>query len=418
VRSKAELELGEKAGAGASAQRRPIPPFTDEHEQFRAVVRRFVENELYPHAREWEDAEWFPNEVFTRLAQLGYLGLKFPSEYGGDGDPVADAVFVEELARCGSGGVAAGIGAHTGIALPPIWRFGSEHQKQRYLVPGIRGEKLAALAITEPDAGSDVASIRTHARKTDGGYVVNGSKVFITGGVRADVIVTAVKTTPKGGHGGLSFLIIERGPGVHSSPLAKLGWHASDTAYISFEEVLVPEENLLGEENAGFYLIMANFQWERLLMALGALGAMQAAFERTLAFAKQQLDDSGAQLSEPGWLAGGKPEAFGRPIGKHQVVRHKLAEIALTIEAGRDVTYAALRRYLAGEDAVREVTIAKLATQRAAFEVMDTCLQIHGGAGYMVEYEIERAARDARLGPIGGGTDEIMKEILGRSLGL
>jgi acyl-CoA dehydrogenase len=378
---------------------RPIPPFTEEHEEFRRAVRRFVESELRPHVAEWEEARWFPNEVFGRLAELGYLGLKFPAEYGGDGDPVADAVFVEELSRCGSGGVAAGIGAHAGIALPPIARFGTEAQKQRYLVPGIRGEQIAALAITEPDAGSDVASLRTRARKVEGGYVVNGSKTFITGGVRADLIVTAVKTTAEGGHHGISFLIVERGEGVRSSALEKLGWHASDTALVAFEDVFVPEENLLGEENAGFYLIMANFQWERLLMSLGAVGAMQAAFERTLRFALER-------------------EAFGRPIGKHQSIRHKLAEIAVTIEAGRDVTYSALRRYVRGEDAVREVTIAKLATQRAAFEVMDTCLQIHGGAGYMAEYDIERAARDARLGPIGGGTDEIMKEILGRSLGL
>ncbi len=378
---------------------RPIPPFTEEHEQFRDAVRRFVERELLPHAPEWEAAGWFPNEVFGRLAELGYIGLKFPPEYGGEGDPVADAVFVEELARCGSGGLSAGIGAHSGIALPPIWKFGSEEQRQRYLVPGIRGEKIAALAITEPDAGSDVASIRTRAVRVDGGYLVNGAKTFITGGVRADVLVTAVKTTDDGGHRGLSFLIIERGKGVVSSPLEKLGWHASDTALIGFDDVFVPEENLLGQENQGFYLIMANFQWERLLMALGAVGGMQSAFEKTLKYALER-------------------RAFGREIGHFQVIRHKLAEIATTIEAGRDVTYSALRRYLAGEDAVREVTIAKLATQRAAFEVMDTCLQIHGGNGYMVEYGIERAARDARLGPIGGGTDEIMKEVLGRSLGL
>jgi acyl-CoA dehydrogenase len=379
--------------------RAPVPPFTPEHEEFRTAVRRFVETELYPHAGEWEAARWFPNDVFARLAELGYIGLKFPVQYGGDADPVADAVFVEELARCGSGGLAAGIGAHGGIALPPIWRFGTEDQKQRYLVPGIRGEKIAALAITEPDAGSDVASIRTLARKVDGGYVVNGSKMFITGGVRAEILVTAVKTRQEGGHRGLSFLIIPRGPGVQSSAIEKLGWHASDTAHITFDDVHVPAENLLGEENAGFYLIMANFQWERLLMALGAVGGMQAAFERTLKFASER-------------------RTFGKPISSHQVIRHKLAEIATTIEAGRDVTYAALRRYVAGEDAVSEVTIAKLATQRAAFEVMDECLQIHGGAGYIEEYDIERAARDARLGPIGGGTDEIMKEILGRSLGL
>jgi len=391
--------LSEKAGAGRAGARRPIPPFTPEHEEFREAVRSFVARELRPHAAEWEEARWFPNDVFARLAELGYIGLKFPPEYGGDGDQVADAVFVEELSRCGSGGLAAGIGAHAGIALPPIWKFGTEEQKQRYLVPGIRGEKVGALAITEPDAGSDVASIRTRASRVDGGYVVNGAKTFITGGVRADFLVTAVKTTAEGGHRGLSFLIVDRGDGVASSPLEKLGWHASDTALISFDDVFVPAENLLGEENGGFYLIMANFQWERLLMALGAVGGMQAAFEQTLRFALER-------------------EAFGRAIGHHQAIRHKLAEIAMTIEAGRDVTYAALRRYVAGEDAVREVTVAKLATQRAAFEVMDACLQIHGGAGYIAEYDIERAARDARLGPIGGGTDEIMKEILGRSLGL
>jgi acyl-CoA dehydrogenase len=391
--------LSRKAGGGDAAARRPIPPFTAEHEEFRGAVRRFVETELYPHAGEWEEARWFPNDVFSRLAELGYIGLKFPTEYGGDGDPVADAVFVEELARCGSGGLAAGIGAHSGIALPPIWKFGTEAQKQRYLVPGIRGELIAALAITEPDAGSDVAGIRTQARKVDGGYVVNGSKMFITGGVRADVIVTAVKTTVEGGHHGISFMLIDRGPGVESTAIEKMGWHASDTALITLDDVFVPEENLLGEENQGFYLIMANFQWERLLMSLGAVGGMQAAFERTLRFAAER-------------------QTFGRPIGKHQAIRHKLAEIAMTIEAGRDVTYHALRRYVAGEDAVRDVTIAKLATQRAAFDVVDECLQIHGGAGYMAEYELERAARDMRLGPIGGGTDEIMKEILGRSLGL
>ncbi|MBV9310695.1 MAG: acyl-CoA dehydrogenase family protein [Solirubrobacterales bacterium] len=391
--------MAEKTGAGTGGPRRPIPPFTQEHEDFRATVRRFVERELRPHAEEWEQARWFPSEVFSRLGELGYIGLKFPRRYGGDEDPVADAVFVEELARCGSGGLAAGIGAHAGIALPPIWKFGTEDQRERYLVPGIRGERIAALAITEPDAGSDVASVRCQARRVDGGYLVNGSKTFITGGVRADVLVTAVRTTETGGHHGLSFLLVERGPGVHSSQLEKLGWHASDTALITFDDVFVSEENLLGEENSGFYLIMANFQWERLLMALGAVGAMQAALEKTLRYARER-------------------ETFGRAIGHHQVIRHKLAEIAMAVTAGRDVTYAALRRYVAGEDAVREVTIAKLATQRRAFEVMDQCLQIHGGNGYMAEYEIERAARDARLGPIGGGTDEIMKEILGRSLGL
>jgi acyl-CoA dehydrogenase len=294
---------------------------------------------------------------------------------------------VEELARCGSGGLAAGLGAHAGIALPPIRAFGTDEQKERYLVPGLRGELVAALAITEPGAGSDVAAVRTHARRVDGGWVVNGAKTFITGGVRADLLVTAVTTKPGGGHRGISFLIVERGPGVTASPLRKLGWHASDTAEIAFDDVFVPEENLLGREDQGFYLIMANFQWERLLMALGAVGAMQVCFEQTLDVAR----------------------------GRGQAVRHALAEVALRLEAGRAVTYAALRRHVAGEEAVREVTMAKLATQRAAVEAIDACLQIHG---FDAPPQLERALRDARLGPIGGGTDEIMREILGRSLGL
>jgi acyl-CoA dehydrogenase len=384
-------ELAAKAGAGTAARRRPSPPFTEAHEQLRAEIREFILTRLRPFADEWEAAAWFDNDAFGWMAEAGYLGLKFPREYGGRGDTVAAAVLVEEMAWCGSGGVAAGLGAHTGIALPPIATFGTAQQKQRYLVPGLQGKKIAALAITEPGAGSDVASIATHATKVADGYVVNGSKTFITGGVRADVLVTAVRTKPEGGHQGISFLLIERGDGVTSSPLRKLGWHASDTAEIGFDDVFVPDENLLGPEHGGFYLIMANFQWERLLMALGAVGAMQASFERTLTFVGARKDLRG------------------------QAVRHKLAEISLTIETGRAVTYAALRRFVAGEDAVREVTIAKLATQRAAFDAIDACLQIHG---LDAPPELERAARDARLGPIGGGTDEIMKEILGRSLGL
>jgi acyl-CoA dehydrogenase len=219
--------------------------------------------------------------------------------------------------------------------------------------------------------------------------------------VRADFLVTAVKTTQEGGHHGLSFLILEKGMEGYSvsQKLKKMGWHASDTGELAFEDVFVPEENLLGEENKGFYLIMANFQWERLLMALGAVGSMQRTLERTIEFALER-------------------HAFGRPIAGHQAIRHKIAEMALKCEAGRAVTYNSLRLFYEGGDAVKQVTIAKLKTQRDAFDVADTALQIFGGAGYMKEYEIERAARDTRLGPIGGGTDEIMSEILGKQLGL
>jgi acyl-CoA dehydrogenase len=285
--------------------------------------------------------------------------------------------------------------------MPPVFNFGTEEQRQRWIVPGIRGELIGALGITEPDAGSNVAGIRTFARKVPGGYVVSGSKTFIANGVRADFLACALKTSPEGGHHGLSFLVLEREmPGYEvTRKLEKMGWHASDTGELSFTDVEVPDENLLGPENGGFHLIMANFQWERLSMALAAVGGMQRVFEVTLAYAKER-------------------QAFGRPIGKFQAIRHKFAEMATRIEASRALTYHALRLFADGQDAIREVTMAKLNTQRTMLEVADECLQIHGGYGYMREYGIERAVRDARLGPIGGGTDEIMKEILGRQLGL
>ncbi len=378
----------------------PTPPFTEEHEELRASARGFIERELTPHAQEWEQEEWFPDELFGKLAAQGLLGLKYPERYGGQGgDYLHDAVLCEEMARIGSGGTAAGLGAHINIATPPIWKFGSEDQKQRYLVPAIRGERIGALGITEPGAGSDVATISTRAEPAEGGWVVNGEKTYITNGVRCDFIVTAVKTTAEGGHHGISFLIIDRGEGVVSSKLHKLGWHASDTATVSFQDVFVPEQNLLGGLHEGFALIMANFQWERLAMALGATGAMQIAWERTADFARER-------------------QAFGRPLSSHQAIRHKLVDLATSAYTARCVTYDALRRFVAGEEPLREVTMAKLLTQRAAFELMDACLQIHGGAGYMQEYWVERAARDARLGPIGGGSDEIMHEILGRVLAL
>jgi acyl-CoA dehydrogenase len=384
-----------------SGERATLPPFGDEHEQLRESVGRFVRSEIAPHVPEWEEAREFPRELFPRCGELGFLGLKYPEELGGQGgDYVHDAVWIEELSRSGgSGGVGAGLGAQTGIATPPIFNFGTPEQHERWLRPAIRGELIGALGITEPGAGSDVASIRTFARKVPGGYVVNGGKTFITNGVRADFLVCAVKTTEEGGRGGLSFLVLEREmPGYEvSRKLEKMGWHSSDTGELSFTDVEVPAENLLGEQDRGFYLIMANFAWERLLMALAAVGGMQRVFATTLEYAKQR-------------------EAFGRPIGRFQAIRHKFAEMSTKIDAARSLTYHALRLFARGEDPIREVTIAKLFTQRAMVEVADECVQIHGGYGYMREYGVERALRDARLGPIGGGTDEIMKEILGRQL--
>jgi acyl-CoA dehydrogenase len=394
------------------------PPFSEEHEELRSSIRGFIDRELAPYSQQWEDEQWFPDEVFGKLAAQGLLGLKYPTELGGQGgDYLHEAVMCEEMARIGSGGTAAGIGAHVNIATPPIWKFGTDEQKQSYLVPAIRGEKIGALGITEPGAGSDVAGIATRAERVDGGWVLNGEKTYITNGVRAHFIVTAARTMPEGGqpddsggaqsseagrrararHEGISFFIVERGEGVTSAKLEKLGWHASDTATIAYQDVFVPDQALLGELHGGFKLIMANFQWERLAMALGAVGAMRMAWERTAQFARER-------------------QAFGRPLSGHQVIRHKLADLAASAYQARCVTYDALRRFVAGEEPLREVTMAKLLTQRACFELMDECLQIHGGAGYMREVWVERAARDARLGPIGGGSDEIMREILGRIL--
>ena len=378
----------------------PIPPFSDEHEELRTSVRGFLERELSPHAQRWERDEWFPDEVFGKLAKQGLLGLKYPSELGGQGgDWLHEAVLIEELARIGSGGTAAGIGAHVNIATPPIWKFGTEEQKERWLRPAIAGQMIGALGITEPGAGSDVASLKTMASRVEGGWVINGEKTYITNGVRAHFIVTAAKTTQEGGHHGISFFVVERGEGVTSSKLKKLGWAASDTATIAFEDVFAADDALLGELNGGFKLIMANFQWERLAMSLGAVGAMQLAYERTAEYARQR-------------------STFGRPLSKHQAIRHRLADLATSAHTARCVTYDALRRFYAGEDSLAAVTMSKLLTQKACVDLMDACLQIHGGLGYMAEHWTERAVRDARLGPIGGGTDEVMREILGKVLGL
>ena len=379
------------------------PPFSAEHEELRETVRRFVENEITPNVMEWEDRREFPRDLYRRCGELGFLGLKFPDKYGGQGGThLHDAVWVEELSRRGaSGGVAAGLNAHASIAMPPVFKFGNEWQKQRWLVPGIAGEKIGALGITEPGAGSDVAGLKTMAKKTDGGWVVNGSKTFITNGVVADFLICACRTTEEGGHDGISFLVIETDSTGYevTSKLEKHGWHASDTGEIAFTDVEVPEEHLLGQENGGFQLIMANFAWERLLMAIGSIGAMDRLIELSIDYAKER-------------------EAFGRPIAGFQAIRHKIAEMATKTAAARTLTWDTLRRFEEGEGVVREVSMAKLFTQRTLVEIADEAVQIHGGYGYMKEYEVERALRDARLGPIGGGTDEIMKEIIGKTYGL
>jgi len=340
-----------------------------------------------------------------RMGELGFLGLSMPEEYGGQGgDYYANIVLAEEMAGARCGGFAMGIAVQTDMAMPPIHLFGTEEQKQEWLVPGIKGEAILCLGITEPDAGSDVAGIKTRAVRDGDEWVINGSKTYITNGHRADVIVLVAKTDvsdPAHPHGGISlFLVPMNAPGViREQRLKKLGMHASDTALLAFQDVRVPASALLGEEGKGFYHISWELQGERLIGAAGCVAGAQRCFDQTLQYALER-------------------KAFGREIGRFQVIRHKFAEMATKIETARQMVYLTAWRFNNGEYPVREISMAKLYASRIAVEVADECIQIHGGAGYMKEYGVERAWRDLRLNRIGAGTDEIMLEVIGRSYGL
>lgn len=376
--------------------------FTDEHEAFRLTVRKFVDRELKPHAAKWEEAEEFPRELFTKAAELGLLGLKYEEKYGGtNAGFFFEAVAIEELARCGSGGVGAGLVGQATIATGPIHLFGTDAQKQEFLSKAIRGEWIGAFAVTEPDAGSDVAGLKTVAKRDGDGWVLNGSKTYITNGVRADYVIVAAKTDVTKGHKGLSMFLVKKGtPGFTvSKKLKKLGWRASDTAELSFEDVRLPADALLGLEGEGFSQIMGNFQWERLSLALASIGAADDILQSVIEYTKQR-------------------SAFGQSIAKFQVTRHKLAEMATDLECARQLTYHALRLHAAGEWALAQTAMAKKVATEMCCRVADASLQLHGGAGYMMEFDIQRHWRDARLGPIGGGTSEIMNEIIARQLGL
>ena len=375
--------------------------FTDEHEQLRESIRSFVAKELAPHAEEWEETT-FPDSVFARMGELGFLGLDKPEAYGGQGgDYYTSLVLAEEMAGAGTAGMAMGVAVHTDMAMPPILAFGTEEQKQEWVVPAIKGQRILCLGITEPDAGSDVAGIKTRATRDGDEYVINGSKTYITNGHRADMIVLVTKTDPDAGYDGFTlFLVPMDSPGViREKKLVKLGMHSSDTALLAFQDVRVPASAMLGELGKGFYHIMWELQGERLIGAAGSVAGAQRCFERTLAFAQER-------------------QAFGRSIGSFQVTRHKFADMATKIESARQMVYVTAWRFANGEYPVREISMAKLHASRIACEVADECIQIHGGAGYMREYGVERVWRDARLNRIGAGTDEIMLEVIGRSYGL
>ncbi|MCX6389113.1 MAG: acyl-CoA dehydrogenase family protein [Solirubrobacterales bacterium] len=375
--------------------------FNEDHDRLRESIGAFVEKELTPHAEEWEETT-FPDSVIKRMGELGFLGLSMPEEYGGQGgDYYCNLVLAEEMSKSGSGGLAMGVAVHTDMAMPPIHLFGTEEQKQEWLVPAIKGEKILCLGITEPDAGSDVSGIKTRAVRDGDEYVINGSKTYITNGHRADVIVLVTKTDPDAGYDGFSlFLVPMDAPGViREKKLEKLGMHASDTALLAFQDVRVPASAMLGQEGKGFFHIMWELQGERLIGAAGCVAGAQVCFDKTLEYAMER-------------------QAFGRQIGKFQVIRHKFAEMATKIEAARQMTYMTAWRFNNGEYPVREISMAKLYSARIAVEVADECIQIHGGAGYMKEYGSERVWRDMRLNRIGAGTDEIMLDVIGRSYGL
>ncbi len=375
--------------------------FTDAHDELRLHIRRFLEKEVQPHLDEWEE-KTFPDSIFQRFGELGFLGLRYPPEYGGQGgDYFSALVLSEELARAGTGGLGMAVAVQTEMATPPVFKFGTEEQKTRWLAPAIRGEQIASIAITEPDAGSDVAGITTVARRFGDEFIVSGRKTFITNGARCHWALVVTKNERERGHAGYNLLVIEKGtPGFEvSRTLKKLGMHSSDTAELLFDDCHVPASNLIGEEGEGFKQLMWELQGERMITAAGAIAGANRVFEYTMEYARNR-------------------QAFGQPISNFQVIKHKLVDMGTKIAAIQAFVYQTAKQWDEGEYPVREISQAKLLATQVACDVADEAIQILGGHGYMREFPVERAWRDARLARIGAGTDEIMKEIIAKSYGL
>ena len=379
----------------------PYPPyFTEEHDAFREEIRHFFATEVAPYAPQWEEQGYFPLSILRRMVELGYLGLSYPVEVGGrGGDYFMSVVMAEEKARCGAGGFGMAIAVQTDMATPPIYQFGTPEQIERFLKPAIRGEKLACLGITEPNHGSDVQSIETRAYRDGDEWVINGSKLYITNGPRADFITLVARTSDAPGYKGISLFLVELDrPGVSvAKVLDKVGMRSSDTAELVFDNVRVPHENLLGEEGKGFYQIMWELQGERVISAAGSVGSAQYAFELACSYAQGRA-------------------VAGKPLIRNQVIKHMLVEMATEIEAVRQMVYATAYRFARKEATPWEISMAKLAASQLAHKVIDQTLQIHGGNGYTMDYPVERMWRDSRLPRIGAGTDEIMKEIIAKGL--
>lgn len=375
--------------------------FDANHQLLRDSVRRFVEREILPFVAEWEEAESFPRELYAKAGTAGILGIGYPEQFGGshEGDLFAKVAVSEELMRCGSGGLVAGLGS-LDIGLPPVLKWAKPAVRDRVVPQVLSGEKIMALAVTEPSGGSDVANLKTRAVKEGDYYRVSGSKTFITSGVRADYYTVAVRTGGDG-FGGVSLLLIEKGtPGFTvGRSLKKMGWWASDTAELFFDNCLVPVENLIGVENMGFACIMANFQSERLSLAIMANMTSQMALEEATRWAKER-------------------NAFGKPIGKFQVLKHRLAEMATQLEVSREFTYRQAAKMAAGKSVIKEISMAKNFATDVSDRITYDATQILGGMGFMRESLVERLYRDNRILSIGGGTREVMNEIISKQLGL
>lgn len=367
------------------------------HQLFRQSLREFFQKEILPHAAAWEQQEHIPREAWEKLGSAGYLGLDIPEQYGGTaGDFEMAKIFLEELGRLGYGGLAAAFSVHTFMSVPHIVRAGNENLKQRYLPGAATGRLIGALAISEPFAGSDVSGIRTTAVRSGDYYILNGSKVFITNGYYADFITVAAKTQPEAGAGGISLLVVEgQWPGIRRTKLKKMGWHCSDTAEIHFEDVRVPAENLIGEENKGFYYIMDSFQMERLSAAIISI----AGCEEALAYTLRYMTDR---------------QAFGRPLSRFQALRHRMVDLLTEVEVTRAYVDKVCALHASGAFAVKECSLAKLKATELSKKVADECLQMLGGYGFMEEYPLARMYRDVRAGTIAGGSSEVMREIVAR----
>jgi len=371
--------------------------FTEEHQSFRQSFKEFLDKEVKPHINKWEAEGKIDRFIWEKFGEMGYFGLNAPEAYGGlELDLFYTVIFLEELQKINSSGFAAAMWAHTYLAMTHLIKEGDEQIKKEYLTASIEGKKIGCLCISEPFGGSDVAGMRTTAIKKGDSYILNGSKTFITNGVYADYMIVAAKTQPELGNKGMSIFVIDSSTkGISTTKLDKLGWKASDTAEIAFDNVIVPSKNIMGDEGKGFSYIMQHFALERLVMSINAHARAEYALEYAMQYASER-------------------EAFGKPINKFQALRHNIAEMASEIEVCKNYNYTVAKQLNEGTYVVKEATMSKLVSTKMADKVIYDCLQLLGGYGYMEDYPLARLFRDSRLGPIGGGTSEILKEIIAK----